>query len=152
MGAIRRGWRRGVAQPIRRPHSSRSDQSGAAAYSRGDFLRLRLEDRSSREECRCRGVAKRQRQTRLLVGITLRALEPLEHWILARSARQSANDHDGAIVSKFTHARLRGCFRRVAVRSGARIFARPMWQIWTQVLTAAVMIFFAAKLAFRLFG
>jgi threonine/homoserine/homoserine lactone efflux protein len=40
----------------------------------------------------------------------------------------------------------------VAVRSGARIFARPMWQIWTQALTAAVMIFFAAKLAFRLFG
>jgi threonine/homoserine/homoserine lactone efflux protein len=40
----------------------------------------------------------------------------------------------------------------LAVRSGARIFARPMWQIWTQALTAAVMIYFAAKLAFRLFG
>ena len=40
----------------------------------------------------------------------------------------------------------------VAVRSGARVFARPMWQIWTQALTAAVMIYFAAKLAFRLFG
>ena len=40
----------------------------------------------------------------------------------------------------------------VAVRSGARIFARPMWQIWTQALTAAVMTYFAAKLAFRLFG
>jgi threonine/homoserine/homoserine lactone efflux protein len=40
----------------------------------------------------------------------------------------------------------------VAVRSGARIFARPMWQIWTQALTAAVMIYFATKLAFRLFG
>lgn len=39
-----------------------------------------------------------------------------------------------------------------AVRSGARIFARPSWQIWTQALTAAVMLFFAAKLAFRLFG
>jgi threonine/homoserine/homoserine lactone efflux protein len=37
-----------------------------------------------------------------------------------------------------------------AVRSGARIFARPAWQIWTQALTAAVMVYFAAKLAFQL--
>ena len=40
----------------------------------------------------------------------------------------------------------------LAVRSGARIFARPMWQICTQALTAVVMLYFAAKLAFRLFG
>ncbi len=39
----------------------------------------------------------------------------------------------------------------VAVRLGARIFARPMWQVWTQVLTAAVMLYFAAKLALQLF-
>ena len=39
----------------------------------------------------------------------------------------------------------------VAVRLGARIFARPIWQVWTQVLTAAVMLYFAAKLALRLF-
>ena len=38
-----------------------------------------------------------------------------------------------------------------AVRSGARIFARPSWQIWTQALTAAVMLYFAAKLALQLF-
>jgi threonine/homoserine/homoserine lactone efflux protein len=39
----------------------------------------------------------------------------------------------------------------VAIRLGARIFAAPMWQVWTQVLTAAVMLYFAAKLALRLF-
>jgi threonine/homoserine/homoserine lactone efflux protein len=39
----------------------------------------------------------------------------------------------------------------VAVRSGARIFARPGWHVWTQALTAAVMVYFAAKLAFQLF-
>jgi threonine/homoserine/homoserine lactone efflux protein len=39
----------------------------------------------------------------------------------------------------------------VAVRSGARVFARPSWQVWTQVLTAAVMIYFAVRLAFQLF-
>lgn len=40
----------------------------------------------------------------------------------------------------------------VAVRLGARIFARPIWQIWTQALTAVVMLYFAAKLALRLFA
>ena len=39
----------------------------------------------------------------------------------------------------------------VAVRSGARIFAGPAWQVWTQALTAAVMVYFAVKLAFQLF-
>ena len=40
----------------------------------------------------------------------------------------------------------------VAVRAGARIFARPIWQVWTQLLTAAVMIYFAVKLALQLFA
>jgi threonine/homoserine/homoserine lactone efflux protein len=40
----------------------------------------------------------------------------------------------------------------VAVRSGARVFARPMWQVWTQAFTALVMLYFAGKLAFQLFG
>ena len=39
----------------------------------------------------------------------------------------------------------------VAVRSGARIFARLGWQIWTQALTAAVMVYFAARLVFQFF-
>ena len=39
-----------------------------------------------------------------------------------------------------------------AIRSGARIFARPSWQIWTQALTAVVMLYFAAKLARQIFG
>jgi threonine/homoserine/homoserine lactone efflux protein len=38
----------------------------------------------------------------------------------------------------------------LAVRSGARIFVRPIWQVWTEVLTAAVMLYFAAKLALQL--
>jgi threonine/homoserine/homoserine lactone efflux protein len=39
----------------------------------------------------------------------------------------------------------------VAVRLGAQIFAHPAWQVWTQALTAAVMLYFAAKLALQLF-
>jgi threonine/homoserine/homoserine lactone efflux protein len=39
-----------------------------------------------------------------------------------------------------------------AVRFGARVFARPGWQVWTQLLTAAVMIYFGIRLAFQLFA
>ena len=38
----------------------------------------------------------------------------------------------------------------LAVRQGARIFARPSWQILTLALTAVVMIFFAVRLALQL--
>ncbi len=38
-----------------------------------------------------------------------------------------------------------------AVVLGAQIFAHPpAWQIWTQALTAGVMVYFAAKLALQL--
>jgi threonine/homoserine/homoserine lactone efflux protein len=40
----------------------------------------------------------------------------------------------------------------LAVRSGARIFVRPIWQVWTEGLTAAVMLYFAVKLALQLFA
>ncbi|MEP6821938.1 MAG: LysE family transporter [Chthoniobacterales bacterium] len=38
-----------------------------------------------------------------------------------------------------------------AVKLGARIFSRPSWQIGTQALTAAVMLYFAVMLVVRLF-
>ncbi len=38
----------------------------------------------------------------------------------------------------------------VALKVGARIFARPAWQIGTQALSALVMLFFAARLAWHL--
>jgi threonine/homoserine/homoserine lactone efflux protein len=38
----------------------------------------------------------------------------------------------------------------VAVKLGARIFARPIWQVVTQALTAAVMLFFAGRLLLQL--
>ena len=34
----------------------------------------------------------------------------------------------------------------VAVKVGARIFARPAWQIMTEVLTSIVMLWFAGRL------
>jgi threonine/homoserine/homoserine lactone efflux protein len=38
----------------------------------------------------------------------------------------------------------------LAVKQGARIFARPSWQIITQALTAVVMLYFAIRLALQL--
>jgi arginine exporter protein ArgO len=38
----------------------------------------------------------------------------------------------------------------IAIKQGARIFARPAWQAATQAITAALMLFFAAKLLLTL--
>lgn len=43
-----------------------------------------------------------------------------------------------------------GCVFSIAVKLGARIFSRPSWQIATQALTAALMLYFAAQLLRRL--
>jgi hypothetical protein len=34
----------------------------------------------------------------------------------------------------------------IAIRQGARIFARPAWQAATQAITSLLMLFFAARL------
>jgi threonine/homoserine/homoserine lactone efflux protein len=38
----------------------------------------------------------------------------------------------------------------IAIKQGARIFARPVWQAATQAITSALMLFFAAKLLLTL--
>jgi hypothetical protein len=38
----------------------------------------------------------------------------------------------------------------VALKQGARIFARPAWQAATQAITSLLMLFFAAKLLLTL--
>lgn len=43
-----------------------------------------------------------------------------------------------------------GCVLCAALKLGARIFARPAWQIATQALTAIVMLYFAAQLLLQL--
>ncbi len=43
-----------------------------------------------------------------------------------------------------------GCILCLALKAGARIFARPGWQIATQALTALVMLYFAGRLVLRL--
>ena len=43
-----------------------------------------------------------------------------------------------------------GCILSMAVKLGARVFARPAWQIATQALTALVMLYFAARVVIQL--
>lgn len=43
-----------------------------------------------------------------------------------------------------------GCVLCIALKVGARIFSRPEWQIATQALTAAVMLYFAVQLVLQL--
>lgn len=43
-----------------------------------------------------------------------------------------------------------GCVLSLAVKLGARIFARPAWQVATQALTAVVMLYFAVRLVLRM--
>ena len=50
------------------------------------------------------------------------------------------------VVGAFAFA----CFLCVAVKLGARIFSRPAWQIATQALTAALMLYFAVRRALQL--
>jgi threonine/homoserine/homoserine lactone efflux protein len=45
-----------------------------------------------------------------------------------------------------------GCVLCLAVKLGARIFSRPNWQIATQAITAAVMLYFAVRLVLQLRG
>ena len=41
------------------------------------------------------------------------------------------------------------CVLGTAVKLGARVFARPSWQVATQALTAVVMVYFAVRLALQ---
>ncbi len=43
-----------------------------------------------------------------------------------------------------------GCVLCILVKLGARIFSRPSWQIGTQVVSALVMLYFAAQVLMRL--
>lgn len=78
-------------------------------------------------------------------------------WLAVLGSQQSmATDHSLLHSLMLAGAIVLGAFAwtivlSTAVLCGAHIFARPSWQIWTQALTAAVMLYFAAKLALQLF-
>jgi threonine/homoserine/homoserine lactone efflux protein len=96
------------------------------------------------------------RRSGFLLGFTLALMSPFNigFW-LAVVGSQQRTSHTfinslalaGSVVLGAIAWSLVLC---LAVRQGARIFARPSWQILTQALTAAVMIYFAIRLVFQL--
>ena len=98
----------------------------------------------------------RRRRGGFFLGFTLALASPFNigFW-LAVIGSQQKNSHTvlsslalaGSVVLGALTWTLVLC---LAVRRGARIFARPSWQILTQALTAAVMIYFAVRLALQL--
>lgn len=111
----------------------------------------RAESPSSAETNRRRGMPG------YFLGLTLTLTSPwnIGFW-LAVIGSQSGN-----ITGSFTHSLFLavsvvlgaiawGCVLSIAVQLGARIFARPAWQVATQALTAVVMLYFAARLVLQL--
>jgi threonine/homoserine/homoserine lactone efflux protein len=94
-----------------------------------------------------------------LLGLAFALSSPwnIGFWLAVVGSQQTmASEHSFLHSLTLAAAVVLGAFAwtivlSTAVRSGARIFARPSWQIWTQALTAAVMLYFAVKLALLLF-
>jgi threonine/homoserine/homoserine lactone efflux protein len=98
----------------------------------------------------------RRRSSGYFLGLTLALASPFNigFWFAVIGSQQRTSHTflsslalAGAVVLGAVTWTLVLC---LAVRQGARIFARPSWQILTQALTAVVMIFFAVRLALQL--
>ena len=103
-----------------------------------------------------RAQTSRRRSGGYFLGLTLALASPFNigFWFAVIGSQQrtshtfiSSLTLAGAVVLGAVTWTLVLC---LAVRQGARIFARPSWQIFTQALTAVVMIFFAVRLALQL--
>ena len=93
------------------------------------------------------------------LGFTIALTSPwnIGFWFAVIGSQQQSAAGDGTFVNSVILAlsvvsgaiawTLVLCF---AVRQGARIFARPAWQIGTQAVTSALMLFFAVKLLLQL--
>jgi threonine/homoserine/homoserine lactone efflux protein len=93
------------------------------------------------------------------LGFTIALTSPwnIGFWFAVIGSQQSGGPAQGtfgnsvllaaSVVSGAIAWTLVLCF---AVKQGARIFAKPAWQIGTQALTSALMLFFAVKLLLQL--
>jgi threonine/homoserine/homoserine lactone efflux protein len=118
--------------------------------------------RAAREHCNIRltnglkARTSRRRSSGYFLGLTLALASPFNigFWFAVIGSQQRTSHTfisslalAGAVVLGAVTWTLVLC---LAVKQGARIFARPSWQILTQALTAIVMFFFAVRLALQL--
>ena len=104
-------------------------------------------------------ITTRRRTSRgYLLGFTLAITSPwnIGFWLAVIGSQQNAvlgRTFAGSLLlagSVVLGAGSWGLVLCLAVRQGARLFARSAWQIATQLLTAAVMLYFAGKVIHQL--
>lgn len=128
----------------------------AAVFARGAWSAWR-EQRASATDTASSIPAKRRALPGFLLGLTVALTSPwnIGFWLAvigSQSGRLSGNILDsvflaGAVVLGAIAWTL---VLSITVQLGARVFARPGWQIGTQALTALVMLYFAGQLVWRL--
>ena len=104
-------------------------------------------------------VVARSKYSGFLLGLTIALTSPwnLGFWLAVIGGQQSvARDASFTSSLMFAVCVVLGAAAwtlvfSIAIKQGARIFARPMWQAITQAITAALMLFFAARLLSTLF-
>ena len=95
-----------------------------------------------------------------LLGLTIALTSPwnLGFWLAVIGGQQAATrDPTFANSLAFAASVVLGAIAwtlvfSLAIKQGARIFARPAWQAATQAITSLLMLFFAAKLLSTLHG
>ena len=102
--------------------------------------------------------AKQNKYSGYFLGLTIALTSPwnLGFWLAVIGGQQTVTrDPSFANSLAFAAAVVFGAVAwtlvfSIAIKQGARIFARPAWQVATQAITALLMLFFAAKLLLTL--
>jgi threonine/homoserine/homoserine lactone efflux protein len=129
----------------------------AFVFARGAW-RVAHEARAAPIESESLSRAQRSTSRGYLLGLILALTSPwnIGFWFAVIGGQRSALAQGnflnsltlaGAVVSGAIAWTIVLC---VTLTLGARIFARPAWQVATQALSALVMLFFAARLAWQL--
>ena len=130
----------------------------AFVFARGAWRAAREGRSAAAIESKPRARAQRSSARGYWLGLILALTSPwnIGFWFAVIGGQRSAVAQGtffnsltlaGAVVSGAIAWTLVLC---VAVKLGARIFARPAWQVATQALSALVMLFFAVRLALQL--
>jgi threonine/homoserine/homoserine lactone efflux protein len=102
--------------------------------------------------------AKQNKYSGYLLGLTIALTSPwnLGFWLAVIGGQQSVTrDSTFANSLAFAVCVVLGAIAwtlvySLAIKQGARVFARPMWQAATQAITSLLMLFFAVKLLLTL--
>ena len=129
----------------------------AAMFARNAWRSARVSTRTGPDSEVNAGIA-RSKYGGYFLGLTIALTSPwnLGFWLAVIGGQQSLMQDPSFTNSlAFAVAVVLGAAAwtlvfSIAIKQGARFFARPMWQVATQAITAALMLFFAARLLMTL--